>query len=41
MRTTPYFETAAPACAWLNGIVTVAKGGRMPGGVKYDVFEVL
>ncbi|WP_342363211.1 DUF3237 domain-containing protein [Terrarubrum flagellatum] len=41
LRTTPYFETAAPAHAWLNGIVTVAKGGRRPGGVEYEVFEIL
>lgn len=41
LRTTPYFETAAPAFAWLNGIVSVAKGGRCPGGVEYEVFEVL
>ncbi|MGO8477625.1 DUF3237 family protein, partial [Rhizobium ruizarguesonis] len=33
LRTTPYFETAAPAHAWLNSIVAVAKGGRCPGGV--------
>jgi Protein of unknown function (DUF3237) len=41
LRTTPYFETSAPAHAWLNGIVAVAKGERRPGGVEYEVFEVL
>jgi hypothetical protein len=41
LRTTPYFETAAPAHAWLNGIVAVAMGGRTPNGVEYEVFEVL
>ena len=41
LRTTPYFETSATAHAWLNGIVTVAKGGRHPGGVEYAVFELL
>jgi hypothetical protein len=41
LRTTPYFETAAPAHAWLNGIVAVAKGTRHPGGVEYEVFEIL
>jgi hypothetical protein len=41
LRITPYFETAAPAHAWINGIVAVAIGGRSPGGVKYDVFEIL
>jgi hypothetical protein len=41
LRTTPYFETAAPAHAWLNGIVSVASGGRTAGGVEYEVFEIL
>ena len=41
LRTTPYFETAAPAHAWLNGIVAVASGARSPGGVDYEVFEIL
>jgi hypothetical protein len=41
LRTTPYFETAAPRHAWLNQIVAVALGGRRPGGVEYDVFEIL
>ncbi|WHO71563.1 DUF3237 domain-containing protein [Rhizobium sp. BT03] len=41
LRTTPYFETAAPRHAWLNQIVAVAQGGRCPGGVEYDVFEIL
>ncbi|MBB3138301.1 hypothetical protein FHS26_006079 [Rhizobium pisi] len=40
-RTTPYFETAAPQHAWLNQIVAVAQGGRRPGGVEYEVFEIL
>lgn len=40
LRTTPYFETASPQYAWLNQIVTVAKGGRCPGGVEYEVFEI-
>ena len=41
LRTTPYFETAAPEHAWINGIVVVAMGGRSPGGVKYELFEIL
>ena len=41
LRTTPYFETAAPQHAWLNQIVAVAQGGRRPGGVEYEVFEIL
>jgi len=41
LRTTPYFETAAPQHAWLNQIVAVAQGGRRAEGVEYDVFEIL
>jgi hypothetical protein len=41
LRTTPYFETAAPRHAWLNQIVAVAQGGRRADGVEYDVFEIL
>jgi Protein of unknown function (DUF3237) len=41
LRTTPYFETASDKYSWLNTIVAVAKGGRTPGGVHYDVHEVL
>ena len=41
LRTTPYFETSAPAYTWLNGIVSVATGGRRANGVEYEVFEIL
>jgi hypothetical protein len=41
LRTTPYFETAAEKYAWLNSIVAVASGARTPGGVAYEVFEIL
>lgn len=41
LRTTPYFETAADKYGWINGIVAVAEGGRIPGGVRYDVHEIL
>lgn len=41
LRTTPVFETSAPEHAWLNGIVAVARGARRPGGVEYEVFEIL
>jgi hypothetical protein len=41
LRSTPYFETAAPQHAWLNQIVAVQQGGRHPGGVEYEVFEIL
>ena len=40
-RTAPFFETAAPKYAWLNGIVAVALGHRLPSGPVYRVFEIL
>ena len=40
-RTAVGFETAAPAYAWLNGIIAVGTGHRPPAGPVYDVFEVL
>ena len=41
LRTAPFFETAAPAHAWLNTIVSVGIGERTPGGAAYEVFQVL
>src|SRR5262245_41299749 len=41
LRTAPFFETAAPAYEWLNRIVTVGIGERLPDGATYDVFEIL
>jgi hypothetical protein len=41
LRIAPFFETASPAHAWLNRIVAVGMGERRPGGVTYDVFEIL
>ncbi len=40
-RTAPIFETGDPRYLWLNDIVTVAMGGAIATGVKYDIFEVL
>jgi hypothetical protein len=41
LRTAPFFETGSERLAWLNGIVTVAMGERAPGGVTYELFEIL
>jgi Protein of unknown function (DUF3237) len=41
LRTAPFFETSSPTYAWLNKIVTVGVGERLPDGVTYDVFEIL
>ena len=40
-RTTPRFETAHPAYAFLNRLVTVASGDRRREGPIYTVYEVL
>ncbi len=39
-RTAPFFETAAEPYGWLNRIVAVATGERLPGGPVYTVHEV-
>jgi hypothetical protein len=41
LRNTPYFETAAPQYDWLNRIVSVGVGKRMPDHASYDVFRIL
>jgi uncharacterized protein DUF3237 len=41
LRTAPFFETSSPAYGWLNRIVSIGVGERTPGGVRYDVFEIL
>jgi hypothetical protein len=41
LRTAPFFETSSPEYSWLNKIVTVGVGERRPGGVVYEVFEIL
>jgi hypothetical protein len=40
MRTTPWFETSAPAYGWLNKIVCVGTGARRAQAVELDFFEV-
>lgn len=40
-RTTPRFETAAPAYAFLNRILTVASGDRRPTGPIYSIDEIV
>ena len=41
LRNTPYFETAAARYDWLNRIVAIGVGRRMPDHAAYDVFEIL
>lgn len=40
-RTAPFFETSSEKYAWLNRIVAVALGHRLPEGPVYRVYEVL
>lgn len=39
--TSPRFETGDERYAWLNGLVTVAEGKAIPGGVAYRVYAVV
>jgi hypothetical protein len=41
LRTTPVFETAAEKYSWLNQIVAVGVGTRLPTGLKYTVYTIL
>lgn len=41
LRTAPFFETAASAYDWLNRVVAVGTGERVPNGATYEVFEIL
>jgi len=40
-RIAPFFETASERYGWLNRIVAVGLGHRLPEGPVYRVFEVL
>jgi hypothetical protein len=41
LRTILRFETSSQKLAWLNRILTVARGRRDVDAVRLDVFEVL
>lgn len=41
LRINPLFETRSPEHEWLNRIVAVGAGHRLPDGPVYNVFEVL
>ncbi len=40
-RVTPWFETSSEKYDWLNRVVAVAIGHRLPEGPIYNVFEIL
>ena len=41
LRAVPFFETASEQYGWLNRIIAVALGHRVPSGAIYQVFEIL
>jgi Protein of unknown function (DUF3237) len=41
LRTVPFFETCAAQYAWINNIVAVGVGERLPNGAAYAIYEVL
>jgi hypothetical protein len=41
LRINPLFDTADPKYAWLNRVVAVGTGHRLPEGPIYRVFEIL
>ena len=41
LRLQPSFETGASQYQWLNNVVTVGAGHRLPGGPVYNIFQVL
>lgn len=41
LRNTPYFETASRKYDWLNRIVAVGVGRRLPNSAVYEVYEIL
>jgi hypothetical protein len=40
-RVTPWFETSSEKYDWLNRVVAVAIGHRLPEGPTYHVFEIV
>lgn len=40
-RIAPFFETASETYGWLNRVVAVGTGNRLPEGPIYEVFEIL
>ena len=40
-RTAPIFETGSAKYAWINNIICVGVGERVPTEVRYKIFEIL
>src|SRR5262245_780879 len=41
LRAVPFFETSSERYGWLNRVIGVATGHRLPSGPIYHVFEIL
>jgi len=41
LRIAPFFETASEKYGWLNGVIGIGIGHRLPEGPVYQVFEIL
>lgn len=41
LRIAPFFRTQSSNLAWLNALVSVGAGMRLPNGPIYNVFEIL
>jgi Protein of unknown function (DUF3237) len=41
LRAVPFFETSSERYGWLNRVIGVATGHRLPTGPIYHVFEIL
>jgi hypothetical protein len=40
LRAAPFFETSSEKYGWLNSIIAIASGHRLPTGPIYQVFEI-
>lgn len=41
LRISPMFSTSAPQLDWMNRIVAIGAGQRLPGGPVYSIFEIV
>ena len=41
IRTAPTFETGDERYAWLNDVQAVGIGRTVPGGVEYEIYQLL
>jgi hypothetical protein len=41
LRIAPFFETASEKYGWLNRVIAVGIGHRLPQGPVYQLFEIL